>query len=178
MEVLYGSEDGPGDRRTKLTQNSAGVPGTNEEGDQFGQDLAAGDVNADGFADIAVGVGHEDIPQGEDNGAVVLLKGSRGGLSGAGSQAFDQAGPGVPGAAEAGDRFGSAVLLQDTDGDGHSDLALGTPGEDGATLTDTGAVWVLRGAPAGLTTDGVVSFGPGALGAPEADAHLGEDFAD
>ncbi len=38
-------------------------------------------------------------------------------------------------------------------------------------------VWVLRGTTGGLTADGVVSYGPKALGAPEAGSHLGSSFA-
>ncbi|OEV25562.1 hypothetical protein AN219_25635, partial [Streptomyces nanshensis] len=67
----------PGAHRTStLTQNSPGVPGVNEEGDEFGKALAAGDVNGDGYADIAVGVPGEDIgsgASGKDAGAVVQL---------------------------------------------------------------------------------------------------------
>ncbi|MGI5470220.1 integrin alpha [Streptomyces sp. CA-132043] len=67
--------------------------------------------------------------------------------------------------------------MLDTDKDGKADLAAGAPGEDGTSLKDTGAVWALRGAAGGLTTTGAVSYGPGALGAPEAGAGLGSGFA-
>lgn len=68
-----------------------------------------------------------------------------------------------------------AVRLVDTDGDGKDDLAVGAPHEDGAQST-SGAAWVLRGQSGGLTTSGVVSFGPDSLGAPEAGAALGAGF--
>ncbi|POX41305.1 esterase [Streptomyces sp. Ru73] len=182
VKVAYGSPDGPGKRTTTLTQDSAGVPGAGEEGDQFGYSLSAGDVNGDGYADVAVGVPYEDLTSAsganlKDAGSTVLLKGGKGGLTGTGAQSFHQDTAGVPGVAEAGDRFGEAVSLLDTDGDGKADLAAGAPGEDGTTPKNTGAVWALRGATTGLTTKGVVSYGPGALGGPEAGAALGSGFA-
>ncbi|MDI6413583.1 FG-GAP and VCBS repeat-containing protein [Streptomyces albus] len=181
VKVLYGTANGPSaDRTTTLTQNSPGVPGANEEGDEFGASLAAGDVNGDGYADIAVGVPGEDIgsgASGKNTGAVIQLFGAKGGLSGTGAKNYDQGTAGVPGAVEAEDGFGKAVSLGDTDGDGHDDLAVGAPGEDGTTAEkDAGAVWSLRGSDAGLTTDGVRSWGPAALGAPAAGAALGSGF--
>ncbi|MER7791271.1 FG-GAP-like repeat-containing protein [Streptomyces sp. NPDC097640] len=177
IKVLYGSASGPGATRTKvIDQNTAGVPGVNEDGDQFGYSLSAGDVNGDGYADVAVGIPYEDLDGGVDAGSVVQLYGGAGGLSGTGAQAFTQDTAGVPGVAEAGDHFGAAVRLGDTDGDGKDDLAVGAPDEDG-TYTSSGAAWVLRGGTGGLTTTGIVSFGPNALGGPEAGAQLGRGFA-
>ncbi len=182
LKVLYGTADGPGTKTSTLTQNSAGVPGANEEGDEFGKSLAAGDVNGDGYADIAVGTPYEDIGSGaagKDAGAVVQLLGGKDGLTGAGAKNWDQGSEGVPGAVEAEDRFGSAVSLGDTDNDGHDDLAIGADGEDGAgaAAKDAGSVWVLRGTTSGLTSKGVVSYGPKTLGGPEGNAALGTSFA-
>lgn len=177
LKVFYGTASGPSTTRTKtIDQNTAGVPGVNEDGDQFGNALSADDVNGDGYADVAVGIPYEDLEAGQkDAGSVVQLYGGSGGLSGTGAQAFTQDTAGVPGAAEAGDYFGAAVQHADTDGDGKSDLSVGAPGEDGAQ-TSSGAAWALRGSSAGLTTDGIVSFGPDGLGAPEAGAALGSGF--
>ncbi|MEU6394138.1 FG-GAP and VCBS repeat-containing protein [Streptomyces sp. NPDC046939] len=176
VRVLYGSAAGPSSTRTTaITQETSGVPGSGESGDQFGTDIAAGDVNGDGFADIAVGVPGEAIGDVTDAGAVVLLKGGRGGLSGAGAQAFHQSTPGIPGASEKGDRFGLQVLLSDLDGDKHADLTAAAPLEDG-TYRDSGATWLLRGTPTGLTTTATTSFGPATLHAPVANAQLGRDL--
>ncbi|MET7641971.1 FG-GAP and VCBS repeat-containing protein [Streptomyces sp. NPDC005438] len=167
IKVLYGSKDGPGERSTTIDQDTPGVPGTSETSDQFGTALTAGDVNGDGYADIGVGVPGEGLDKEKEyTGAVVLLKGSKGGLSGTGSQAFHQDTPGVPGVAEWGDHFGTDVTLRDTDGDGLDDLAIGAPREDHEE-DSTGAAWVLRGSGGGLTPDGVVSFWPALLGMPQ-----------
>ena len=76
---------------------------TAEASDPFGSALAAGDFDNDGFADLAVGVPVEDVGSTANAGAVNVLYGSAGGLTGAGSQLFTQVG----GAAETGDRSAS-----------------------------------------------------------------------
>ncbi|MFF3644013.1 FG-GAP-like repeat-containing protein [Streptomyces sp. NPDC002564] len=172
--VRYGSASGLSDRSTKITQDTAGVPGVGEEGDEFGAAISAGDVNGDGYADVAVGVPGEDIESTADAGSVVLLKGSRTGLTGTGSQAFDQSKAGVPGVSEKGDKFGGQVLLSDPNKDGKADLTVAAADEDG-DVADTGAVWHLRGSASGLTTTGIDSFGPAAIGAP---ATAGVRFGD
>ncbi|WP_030685994.1 FG-GAP and VCBS repeat-containing protein [Streptomyces sp. NRRL B-1347] len=187
VRVDYGSKNGPAATRTaKITQNTPGVPGVSEKGgyvdgeyhsgDQFGAALSAADVNGDGYADIAVGVPGEDVQAGGKNvldaGGVVLLKGGRPGLTGAGAKAFTQSTPKVPGASERDDQFGRRVKLADVNGDKKPDLAVTAPFEDGAAV-DSGAAWVFRGATGGLSTSGIASFGPAALGAPEKGAELG-----
>jgi hypothetical protein len=70
------------------------------------------DFDNDGFADLAVGVSSEDVGAIVDAGAVNVLYGSAGGLSGSGSQLFTQDSSGVVDAAEAGDQFGYALAVQ------------------------------------------------------------------
>ncbi|MGW3656309.1 FG-GAP repeat protein [Streptomyces sp. NPDC005151] len=121
VTVWRGGSSGPGST-TKLTQNTTGVTGTSENGDRFGNDLSAGDVNHDGYPDLAVSAVGEDLGTYADAGAVHILRGSSQGLSGTKSQWFERATKGVPGDPEANSSFGSSLRLRDSDRDGCADL--------------------------------------------------------
>lgn len=183
IRVVYGSKSGFSTRTAKIDQDTAGVPGASEaaeingpeRGDQFGYSLSAGDVTGDGYQDIVVGVPGENLGTVADTGAVVLLKGGATGLTGTGSQAFNQDTANVPGVSEKGDNFGEEVQLTDVNKDGLADLTVGVPQEDGTTK-DSGAAWLFRGAKTGLTTTGITSFSPSSLGTPEAGAYFGADL--
>ena len=123
--------------------------------------MAVGDVTGDGIDDIAVGVPNERVSGAYSAGAVVLLRGRRSGLTGSGAQEFSQDTVGVPGKAEKGDSFGYTVHLVDVDANGHADLAAGAYGEDDVS----GAVWLLRGRTAGLTSREAFVFGGKAIDA-------------
>jgi hypothetical protein len=108
--LLYGSADGLSSASGPLlTQDTRGVGSSAEIYDAFGAALAGGDFNQDGFADLAVGVPDEDVGGIPNAGAVNVLYGSAGGLSGTGSQFFTQETPGVGGSAEGNDLFGSTL---------------------------------------------------------------------
>lgn len=176
VRIYYGTADGPSKTRIRtITQNTTGVPGTSEQGDQFGARLDAGDVTGDGYDDLAVGVPFEAIGSKAAAGATVLLKGAStasGGLGGTGAKAFHQDTAGIPGIAEAGDRFGGAVRLLDVTGDGKAELAAAAPYENG-----TGAVWSLRGTSSGATATGSTAYNPVDLGTPAPNARFGSAFA-
>jgi FG-GAP repeat len=95
VNVLYGTPTGlSGAGGQFFTQDSPGVPGAAEPDDGFGRTLAVGDFDRDGFADLAIGVLDEDVGSIADAGAVNVLYGSTGGLTGTGGQIFTQTVPG------------------------------------------------------------------------------------
>jgi len=70
------------------------------------------------------------------------------------NQTLTQDSPGVVGTAEPGDLFGVAlargIFLNNFNGDGFADLAIGAAGEDVGAATDAGAVNVQYGSSTGL----------------------------
>ncbi|MEU5367022.1 FG-GAP and VCBS repeat-containing protein [Streptomyces sp. NPDC005925] len=178
VKIYYGSPSGISQTRVQtITQDTLGVPGASEKGDQFGGQLNAGDVNGDGYPDLAVGVPGEAIGSLAKAGAVVLLKGGTSGLTGKGAQAFHQDTTEVSGVAEAGDVFGGSVRLLDMTGEGRADLVAGAPGEDLGTVVNGGAVWFLRGVLSGLTATESATDNPVEMGAPADKALFGENLS-
>ena len=76
------------------------------------------DFDGDGFADLAVGVPHEDVGAAVDAGAINVLYGSADGLTEVRSQFFTQGTRRVPGWVQAGAQFGKALAAGDFNGDG------------------------------------------------------------
>ena len=109
-------------------------------GDLYGWAITACDFDADGFADLAIGVPGEDGAAG----AFHAVFGGPAGLSAAGSLFWSETF--IGGLSEAGDEFGHALAAGDFDGDGHADLAAGAPWEDAGGLADVGAEIVAYGA--------------------------------
>jgi FG-GAP repeat len=71
-----------------FSQSTAGVPGANETGDQFGYWVSAMRHGNSARAELVVGVAGEDVGAFTDCGAVVILRGGASGLTGSGSTAF------------------------------------------------------------------------------------------
>ncbi|CAL9668292.1 hypothetical protein SUDANB105_07358 [Streptomyces sp. enrichment culture] len=164
--VVRGTAEGFAPRAAFIGQNTSGVPGTGENGDRFGTDVRVGDVTGDGYADVVTGVPGEDLAGRVDAGGFAVLPGSAAGITGRGAVAVSQNTAGVPGTAENGDAFGSAVAVVG----GH--VAVSAPKENGGT----GAVWVLAGSGSGVDPAGSVSFGPRTLAAPVPGARFGSAF--
>jgi FG-GAP repeat len=171
VNVLLGSADGLVPSPAIFFQGGGGVGGSLDDGDAFGAAVAQGLFNDDDFFDLAVGSPGEADGGAPAGGAVNILYGSAAGLTG-GPQLF-QANP------ETNDRFGSSLAAGDFDGDGFFDLAVGVPGEDIGTTRDAGAVTVLFGSAAGITTAGAQTLfqGGGAAGSAEAFDQFGTSLA-
>ncbi|MHB8078954.1 MAG: Ig-like domain-containing protein [Candidatus Krumholzibacteriia bacterium] len=112
------------------------------DGDRFGTSLAAvGDVNGDGFADLAVGAPYNDAGgAATDNvGSVYIYFG--------GAEPDSLPDIVLPGEA-IGDLFGwSVAAAGDVDGDGRADLLVGAPFNDGggAATDDRGRAYLFLG---------------------------------
>jgi hypothetical protein len=145
-------------------QDTEGISGGSEEGDQFGYALASCDFNGDNAADLAVGVPYEDVGTTISAGSVNVLYGSHAGLSAAGNQLWHQGSAGIAGGPEAGDEFGYAVAAGDFNGDGFDDLAVGVPSEEVGTTENAGLINVLYGSHAGLTATGNQLWNQGSSG--------------
>src|SRR5829696_7009364 len=171
LNVLYGSASGLEPSLDVFFQGSGGVGGSLEAGDRFGSAVAEGDFDGDGILDLAVGAPGETVGAAVAAGAVNVLMGSRGGLTG--GPLFTQSN------AEAGDQFGAALAAGDFDDDGIFDLAVGAPGEDIGATGNAGAVTVLFGSPAGLTSAGSQTLfqGGGAGGTAETGDAFGSALA-
>ena len=171
-----------------VTQDSPGAGGKAEAGDRYGTSIdtygAFTDVPVVG---VAIGVPGEDIASLSDAGAVAFayvdLKeipdaSDTTGLIGQ-ARTVTQDSPGVPGAAEAGDLFGNAVLAGEFGHEsGHVDLAVTAPLEDLSGEQNAGSLSMAeydvygnlepRNRPASWSQDS-----PGVVGAAESGDRFG-----
>ncbi len=164
ITVLYGSPFGlTPDWSTTLHQDTVGIAGVAETDDRFGAALVAGDFNADGRDDLAVGAPGEDLDASDGAGVVYVLVGGPGGLGVADSKLVRSEAVGQ--VSETGDGFGSSLATGSFDGGAAFDLVIGTPGEDGA-VADSGSITVVPGSPTGLVNGGAATFTQDTIGVP------------
>lgn len=129
VTILYGSPDGPVAKGSKRF----GRP-SEKTGAAFGAALATGDLNGDGYADLAVGAPGDDNADPKADypatGTVTVLLGGKKGLSTTGSKVLR----GVRGTTAQDYRFGSSLAVADVNADGRADvvvLASGSANRDG-----------------------------------------------
>ncbi|MFJ6659554.1 FG-GAP-like repeat-containing protein [Streptomyces sp. NPDC091377] len=93
VTVLFGSAAGlTGTGAKSFTQNTAGVPGSNERGDAFGLAVQLTDLNKDRKAELIIGSGYEN-----ENGGVTVLRGATTGPTTSGATSFTAGGVGLKG---------------------------------------------------------------------------------
>ncbi|MFE5212901.1 FG-GAP repeat protein [Streptomyces sp. NPDC056600] len=172
--ITYGSPGGLDPARTTgIHQDTPGVPGVSERDDRFGDSVDLGDVDGDGYLDLAVGVPGETVDGVTWAGRVLVLRGGPGGIVTTGALSLHQGSTGVPGALEPYDQVGAAVELDDVTGDGRADLTAGSYEND-----HNGALLHLLSAGGRITTT-ARALSPTALGVSPVDTPtLGRTFSD
>lgn len=192
VHVLYGAPDGLVTLANEIwnQDSTAGAPifGTAETGDRFGEELATGDFDRDGFADLAIAAPGEDFGSApNDVGQVHILYGSSNGLSGSGNELLWQEaqldGAQVKDKAEEDDRFGFALAVGNFGKSRADDLAVGIPGENPSGTHEGGAVAIFYSNAEGMSAAGnqlihqdSVKGGERVKNGSEDDDQLGDDL--
>ncbi|HEX6883580.1 MAG TPA: PKD domain-containing protein [Planctomycetota bacterium] len=124
----------------KIAEGLAGFGADLDAEDGFGRKVAGiGDWDLDGVPDLAVGANRDD-DGGTNRGAVYLLFLDR---DGSVKSSVKLAQGTLPFGLDNGDEFGRGVTrLEDMDGDGVPELAVGAIGDDDGS-SNNGAVWIL-----------------------------------
>jgi subtilisin family serine protease len=153
VHMLRGSSTGLTATNSQMwTQDSMSIADTAETSDGFGWSVDTGDFNGDGRKDLAIGVPFEDIGSVVDSGAVNVLYGVSAGLSATSNQFWSQDSIGILDSSETGDGFGWDVGTGDFNNDGRDDLGIGVLGESVGTVVAAGAINVIYGSSALLTS--------------------------
>jgi len=147
--ILFLDPNGMVDSHQKISDTQGNFTGTLHNYDGFGDSVASlGDLDGDGVADIAVGATGDD-DGGSNRGAVWVLFLDPNGIVKDHQKISDTEGN-FTGTLDHSDWFGASVAsLGDLDGDGTTDIAVGTPGDDDGG-SKSGAVWVLFLDPNGM----------------------------
>jgi hypothetical protein len=179
VNVLYGKATGLSAANNQFwNKDSANVLGATHDYENFGSALACGDFNGDGVGDLAIGDFLAEVNGKTGAGSVTILYGLKNWrLSATGNQLWTQDSPGIPDQAEFDDRFGYSLAAGDFNGDGFSDLAIGVVTETDETIEGLvqGAVHVLYGSNAGLSSTGNQFWTQDSPGVPDA-SEQGDEF--
>ncbi|MBO0826609.1 MAG: hypothetical protein J2P24_02395 [Streptosporangiales bacterium] len=137
--VLYWHTD-PAAETIGVNQNTAGIPGAVEAGDQFGSalyDIQEGREDT-GNGELLVGIPRENVGRAVDAGMVTLIPVVGGSFQPGRAIGYTQNTQGVAGTAEAYDHLGATVGSY-----GPYRPLAGVPGEDVGTVADAGMVEAL-----------------------------------
>ncbi len=146
--VLFLQPNGNVAGHAKISSTVGGFTGPLDNNDDFGRSVGyIGDLDGDGFIEVAVGANHDD-DGGSGRGAVYILSLNESGKVIAEQKISDTQGNFL-GILDNNDRFGSEVAgIGDLDGDGFPDMVVSAPNDDDGG-TDRGAVYVLFLEPTG-----------------------------
>ncbi len=136
--IVPGSPTGPSAASaTQIWRRAVdGIPGVQTANERWGLVLKTGDFNGDGYDDLAIGSPLAVVDGVANRGDVVILFGSRDGLSSTGLQHL------VPDADLGAALFGASLAVGNFNGDPLADLAVGAPGAN----SGSGAVLVYQSA--------------------------------
>jgi hypothetical protein len=180
VQMFYGTAAGLSTNTSQFLTETM-VPGSNgpESFEGFGSALASGDINDDGFPDLAIGSPNE-VGAG---GGVSLFFGSPTGLSASGVEFVTQGDLDSTDGIEPNDSFGSSLAMGRFDTGATFDLAIGIPSEDiGGVdpIVDAGAIVTVYGSASGLDTNKNETLNQDIQfvnGAPDTRDHFGERLA-
>ncbi len=148
VQIIWGGPGGLGSAKPSEQIDIAEWGEVSVAGNQFGYAVdALEDVGEGGTSEpyahaIAIGAPGFDVGSANDAGWVGMRAAADGGTA---SSAVTQNSPGIPGASEAGDRFGAALTINHLIGaNGTIDVAVGVPNEDIGSVTDAGSVIILK----------------------------------
>ncbi|WP_406378913.1 FG-GAP and VCBS repeat-containing protein [Streptomyces sp. NBC_01618] len=158
LMVAYGGKSGQSTslKPTTINEKTPGLPGKPVSSQcDFGYAPTTGDVNGDGYADVAF-----SAPAKGNKMVTVVLRGGPTGLTGKNAKSLS----GLP--------MRPILAIQDLNGDGAAELAVGTWYASGADDT----VRVLRGGPSGISTSRPTLIGPADLGLKPAPGNSSSEF--
>ena len=145
IRLWRGGRRGPAEDAQPITQEPLAIPGDDNVGDMFGAAVDAGDLDADGYADMVVGAPGEN----GGSGGFVVIRGNRTGFAQTGSTKFNRTYPGVPGDPVPGESLGWSLAIVRLPGDDRPDLAV--TARYALRLDD--AILLMKGGPGSFAPD-------------------------